>query len=513
MKPLVLSPLPPAIEMRSIRKRFGAVQALDGADLHVPPGEFHALIGENGAGKSTLAKCVMGINSIDSGEMLVDGAVWTARDPRQARQSGIGMVFQHFTLVPSMTVAENLSLPRPGLPAVIRWDEEMDRLRKFFDSAPFQVDLEARVSELSAGQKQKVEILKELYLGTRFLMLDEPTSVLTPAEADEVLGRLRAMVKERAISVLLITHKFREVMQYASRVTVLRKGQGAGTCAVAATSPAGLAEMMMGGDARASETVQRSGGAPGPVVFAVNRLCARGDKGVDVLHGLSLEVRASEILGIAGVSGNGQRELVETIAGQRPAHGGEITVKGERYEPSRAAMRRLGVFTLPEEPLRNAAAPAMTVAENMALREFDRAPFSRWGGLLDFGAIRRAGVDLIERFSVRPPSPDLPIGALSGGNVQRAILARELAGHEIRVLIAANPCFGLDFGAVAFIHNRLVEARNRGAAVLLISEDLDELLELADRIVVMCEGRIVHESLRAGADSLQIGRHMAGHAH
>jgi simple sugar transport system ATP-binding protein len=284
--------VPPVVEMRGIRKRFGSVQALDGVDLRVPPGEFHALIGENGAGKSTLAKCIMGISGIDQGEMLVDGAAWRARDPRQARRSGIGMVFQHFTLVPSMTVAENLTLPRPGLPAVIRWDEEIDRLRTFLAGAPFSVDLNTRASELAAGEKQKVEILKELYLGTRFLMLDEPTSVLTPAEADEVLGRLRAMVESGALSVLLITHKFREVMKYADRVTVLRKGRGVGTRAVAESTTVQLAGMMMGDARGGGEAVVRATGEAGPVVFTVNHLRARGDKGVDLLHNLSLEVRS-----------------------------------------------------------------------------------------------------------------------------------------------------------------------------------------------------------------------------
>jgi simple sugar transport system ATP-binding protein len=501
---------PPTVELRGIRKRFGSVQALDGVDLRVEPGEFHALIGENGAGKSTLAKCIMGVNSIDGGEMLVDGAAWRARDPRQARRSGIGMVFQHFTLIPSMTVAENLTLPRPGLPAVIRWQEEMERLRTFLEDAPFAVDLGARVAELAAGEKQKVEIVKELYLGTRFLMMDEPTSVLTPAEADEILGRLRAMVERGTLSVLLITHKFREVMTYANRVTVLRKGRGVGTRDVAGSSVAQLAGLMMG-EAHSAEAVERAAGALGPAVFTVNHLRARGDKGVEVLHDLSFEVRAGEILGVAGVSGNGQRELVETLAGQRPIQAGQVAVMGEAYYPVKDTMRRLGVFILPEEPMRNAVVPGMTVAENMALRDFDRAPYSR-GGVLNFSEMRRAAVKLIERFSVRPPSPDVPVKTLSGGNVQRVILARELAGHEIRVLVAANPCFGLDFAAVEFIHNRLVEVRNRGAAVLLISEDLDELLELADRIVVMSSGRIVHESTRADADAVRIGRHMAGHA-
>ena len=500
---------PPSIAIRSLSKRFGSVQALDGVCLEIAPGEFHALIGENGAGKSTLAKCIMGIYNSDAGEILLDGYPWSPHNPRKARQSGIGMVFQHFTLVPSMTVGENLTLPRPGLPAVINWEQENTRLREFLANAPFQVDLGARVSNLAAGQKQKVEILKELYLGAKFLILDEPTSVLTPAEASEVLERLAAKVKGGDLSVLLITHKFREVMNYACRVTVLRKGRSVATSSVAATTPLQLAELMMG-EARSLEVVERQPGQEYPIVFKVNHLSAVGDKGVDVLHDLSLDVRGHEILGIAGVSGNGQREFVETIAGQRPYHSGEVTVKGEVYYPTRESMRRLGVATLPEEPSRNASVGGMSVVENIALRDFDREPFARWG-FLNFAAIRKVGLELMERFSVRPALPDLPIGTLSGGNIQRAILARELTGRGVQVLVVANPCFGLDFAAVQFIHNRLLEARNSGMAVVLISEDLDELLALSDRLVVMSTGRLVYESSRADADVVEIGRCMAGH--
>ncbi len=500
---------PPVIELRNISKRFGDVQALDRAELRLGAGEFHALVGENGAGKSTLAKCLIGINGIDAGEMRIGGEAWAGGDPRLARRLGIGMVFQHFTLVPSMTVAENLSLARPGLPAVIDWSEERKRLTAFLAGAPFQVDLDAVVSELSAGQKQKIEILKELYLGTRVLLLDEPTSVLTPAEAEEVLDRLRAMVSRGELSVLLITHKFREVMRYADRVTVLRKGRAAGTRAVATTNEAELAEMMMG-ERRAAEVADRADNAPGKVALAVSDLRVRGDKGLDVLHGLTFESRSGEILGIAGISGNGQREFVEVVAGQRPYRSGGIKVNGQPYAAERACMRRLGVFVLPEMPLRNAAVPSMTVAENIALREFDQPPITH-NGLLNYAAIRKLGVELIERFSVSPPSPDLPIAALSGGNVQRAVLARELGGREIRVLVAANPCFGLDFAATRFIHNRLIAARNHGASVVLISEDLDELMDLADRILVMNAGRIVYECARSEARQVEIGRHMAGH--
>jgi len=501
---------PPAVELRNISKRFGNVLALDGAELRVGAGEFHALVGENGAGKSTLAKCLIGINGIDAGEMRIGGETWAGGDPRAARRMGIGMVFQHFTLVPSMTVAENLSLARPGPPAVIDWNEERKSLAAFLADAPFQVNLDAVVSELSAGQKQKIEILKELYLGTRVLLLDEPTSVLTPDEAEEVLDRLRAMASRGELSVLLITHKFREVMRYADQVTVLRKGRAAGTRAVATTNEAELAEMMMG-ERRATEVTDRAEKGQGEVVLSVSNLSVRGDKGLDVLHGLTFESRAGEILGIAGISGNGQREFVEVVAGQRPYRSGGITVNGERYAAECDCMRRLGVFVLPEMPLRNAAVPSMTVAENMALREFDQPPITRHG-LLNHETIRTLGLGLIERFSVSPPSPDLPIAALSGGNVQRAVLARELGGREIRVLIAANPCFGLDFAATRFIHNELIAARNRGASVVLISEDLDELMDLSDRILVMNAGRIVYQCTRSEAEQVEIGRHMAGHA-
>jgi simple sugar transport system ATP-binding protein len=315
------------------------------------------------------------------------------------------------------------------------------------------------------------------------------------------------MVDRGELSVLLITHKFRDVMRYADRVTVLRKGRVVGTRTVARTSQGELAEMMMG-DRRAVDALDRAPKTEGEVALSVANLRVRGDKGLDVLHDLSFEARSGEILGIAGISGNGQREFVEVVAGQRLCQSGSITVNGEPYSVSRECMRRLGVFVLPEMPLRNASVPSMTVAENIALREFDQPPISRHG-LLSYDAVRKLGAEWIEKFSVSPPSPDLPISTLSGGNVQRAILARELGGPQIRVLIAANPCFGLDFAATRFIHNRLIEARNRGASVVLISEDLDELMDLADRILVMNAGRIVYRCTRSEAGQVEIGRHMA----
>jgi ABC-type uncharacterized transport system ATPase subunit len=501
---------PPHLEALRISKHFGSLKAVDDVSLSLAPGTFHALLGENGAGKSTIVKCLMGFYQADAGEIRINGSVTRIDSPRDARRHGIGMVFQHFTLIPSMTVAENLVLARPDLPMIIDWQGETAKLESFLKHAPFRVDLKARVNTLSAGQKQKVEILKELYLETRFLILDEPTSVLTPNEADEILGFLRELVDRGEISVLLITHKFREVMAFCDGVTVLRRGRFAGTGATASLSSAQMAEMMMG-EAQAGRQTRKNTRAPGGALLQVDGVSARGDNGLEAIHGVSLTVRAGEIVGIAGVSGNGQRELVEVIAGQRPATSGEIRVGGEIHLATRAMLRKHRFYTLPEEPLRNAAVPGMSIAANMAFRVFDQPPFQRAGFLMDRAAIAKYGRELIKRFSVRPANGDAPIGDLSGGNVQRAILARELSSGEVQVLVAANPCFGLDFKAVDFIHDRLTETRDSGAAVLLVSEDLDELLDLADRIFVMSNGRLVHETTRGEADIALIGRQMAGH--
>jgi ABC-type uncharacterized transport system ATPase subunit len=502
--------VPPHLDACGISKHFGALKALEDVSIEIVPGSFHALLGENGAGKSTIVKCVMGFHHADAGEIRINGKVTRIDSPREARGHGLGMVFQHFTLIPSMTVAENLVLARPDLPLVIDWKAEKKQLQAFLEQAPFRVDLEARVETLAAGQKQKVEILKELYLQTRLLILDEPTSVLTRNEADEVLGFIRRLVDKRELSVLMITHKFREVMEFCDEVTVLRRGRFAGAGKTASLDASRMAEMMMGEPRVQTETGRRNM-ASGPAVLRIEDLRARGDNGLEVLHGVNLTVREGEIVGIAGVSGNGRRELVEVIAGQRPALSGRITVKGKEHLPTRAMLRDHQFFTLPEEPLKNAAVARMTVAENMVFGVFDREPFQRSGFLLDRAEIDRVAKDLIARFSVRPPLPERPIGALSGGNVQRAILARELGGSKVQVLVAANPCFGLDFKAVDFIHDLLVETRNNGAAVLLVSEDLDELLMLADRIFVMTDGVVAHETTPDAVDLAVIGRQMAGH--
>jgi len=499
----------PSLEAVAITKRFGAFTALDAVDLKVRPGTVHALLGENGAGKSTLVKCIMGFHRPDEGAVLVDDHEVVIGNPRAAQKHGLGMVYQHFTLVPRMTVLENLVMARAEVPALIDWTAERKALSAFLRTMPFRVELDAPVATLAAGDKQKAEIVKQLYLKARFLILDEPTSVLTPDEADETLGLIRGMAQTGRLSVLVITHKFREVMAFADDVSVLRRGRLVGGGPVSAHTPDTLARLMIG-DSSVAAPAARAATPRTEIRLEVSGLRAEDDAGAAAVTGIDLRVRAGEIVGVAGVSGNGQVELVQVLAGQRPATGGEVRVHGEPYAATRAEMRRHKVFALPEEPLKSACVPGMSVAENMAFRRFDEPPCARGGWWLDTRAIREAAMALIARYRVKTTGPDAPIATLSGGNVQRAVLARELSG-DVAVLIAANPVFGLDFAAVADIHAQIVEARNRGAAVLLVSEDLDELLELSDRLVVMSRGAIVHETTPATADLTAIGRCMAGH--
>ena len=500
---------PPLVEAVGISKTFGTVRALDDVSLTLRPGTFHAVVGENGAGKSTVAKCILGFYKPDTGTVRIGGIEVTT--PVEARRAGVGMVFQSFTLAPSMTVAENLLLARQDLPFVIDLEKEREAAREFLKTAPFTINLDARVQHLAAGEKQKVEILKQLYLRSRVLILDEPTSVLTPTEADEVMGVLRGMVDAGAISVLLITHKFREVMKFADEVTVMRRGQWVTTRAVRDVTSNEIAELMMGNAAPPQE-IEKSESVQDNAVLEIRDLVVRGDLGLVAVDGVSLRVHAGEILGVAGVSGNGQRELVQAIGGQRNIESGQVLAFGSAFDGSRDAIRKSGLFTLPEEPLQNATVPWMSIAENLALRSFDRSPFSTAGILLNKAAIRENAVEAITRFSIKTPSSSTPIRNLSGGNVQRAVLARELGSGEARILVVANPCFGLDFAATAFVHNKLLELRNSGGAVLLISEDLEELMKLADRIVVMTGGRLAEETTPAALDRTAVGRLMGGRA-
>jgi simple sugar transport system ATP-binding protein len=500
-----------SLDTFDLTKRFGAFTAMDAVSLKVRPGTVHALLGENGAGKSTLVKCVVGYYKPETGAVLVDGREQDISSPTVARALGIGMVYQHFTVVPGMTVAENLLLARGRLPAFIDWKSVRAELQAFLETTPFKLDLDATPQDLSAGEKQKLEILKQLYLKPRLLILDEPTSVLTPQEADEVLGLLKDRAHAGDCTVVMITHKFREVAEHADDVSVLRRGRLVASHAVADVSAAQLASAMVGeGGKTAAANLTRDARDEGAVTLEIQGLLVAGDRGERAVHGVDLKVRAGEIVGVAGVSGNGQREMMEALVGQRGIEGGSVHVAGERFHATRAQNRRLKVRSLPEEPLRNACVGELSVGHNMGLRVFDAAPAAR-GGWLRWSVVRERAKALIKEYGVKTQGEGAPIRSLSGGNVQRAVLARELSG-DAELLLVSNPVFGLDFAAVAEIHGRLIAARNRGAAVLLVSEDLDELLQLSDRLVVMSEGRIVYECPAAGADRHTLGAHMGGHA-
>ncbi|MBU0584810.1 MAG: ABC transporter ATP-binding protein [Alphaproteobacteria bacterium] len=490
-------------------KIFGPLVALDDVSIEVESGSFHALLGENGAGKSTLVKCIMGFYNADRGAVLLDGLEAEVRSPRDARALGIGMVYQQFTLVPCLTAAENLVISRADAAAIIDWKTEMPRLEAFMDRMPFRVRLNELVSSLSAGEKQKLEILKLLYLEQRFLILDEPTSVLTPGEADEVLGLLGEMARRGEVTVLMISHKFREVKAFCDSFTVLRRGRLTGSGDAQAASVEEMSRMMIG-DTEIRERAERRKHNDTRTVLDLAGLCAVDGEGRPVINAVNLKVRAGEIVGIAGVSGNGQSALVEVLAGQKPLTDGAIFIHDKPFEPKRGDFDRFKVFGLPEEPLKNATVPRMSVAENIAFRSYDKPPIASLGWWLSPGPMRRKAEKLIERYRVKTTSPDSPIEALSGGNVQRAVLARELSG-DVDVLIVANPCFGLDFASVAEIRSQIMEQRNRGAAVLLVSEDLDEILELSDRVAVMSGGTISYVSPIEDTDRNTIGQHMAGH--
>jgi len=499
----------PALEVVGLGKRFGAIQALDEVSFKLRQGSIHALLGGNGAGKSTLVKCVMGYYAADRGTVLIGNRECEIHHTRDAHRHGLGMVYQHFTLVPGMTVLENLVLSRLPIPKRIHWQKERQHLEAFMTETPFRISLDKKATDLSAGEKQKVELLKQLFLRPKILILDEPTSVLTPQEADEILGMLKARTRCNELSVLIITHKFREVIDFADSVSVLRHGRLVYSGPLSGKTPAMLGELMIGREPIAKMAARAEAGK-GPVKLEIRNLTAFSDHGSKAVRSLNLKLHGGEILGIAGVSGNGQRELVQVLSGQRRPEQGDIRIDGLPYSAARKDMVRFRFHCLPEDPLRNACVPRMSTAENLALRVFDRPGFTRWRWFIDAKAQQRYARSLIERFRVSPPELNRRVETLSGGNLQRLVLARELSG-QVDLLVAANPCFGLDFAAASEVRKQLMEARNLGAAVLLISEDLDELMMLGDRIAVMFEGRLTYEAPAALANPDLIGLRMAGH--
>ena len=479
------------LEMRGIRKEFPGVVANEDVSLDVRRGEVHALLGENGAGKSTLMNILYGLYRPDAGEIRLNGKPVTFSSARDVMRAGIGMIHQHFMLIPVMTVAENVFLGSEPVRNGVFLDQRaaMRRVADMARTFRFAVDPDARVESISVGQQQRVEIMKALYRNVDVLILDEPTAVLTPQEASdlfEILGTLR----REGISIIFISHKLKEVLEIADRITVLRRGKKIETVPRQGATEASLARAMVGREVLLR--VEKPPAEPGEVLLSVEGLHVRDDRGLEKVRGASLEVRAGEIVGIAGVDGNGQTELIEALTGLRKAEGGRIEVGGR--ELRHASVRHTldaGLGHIPEDRQRRGLVLEFSIAENVALHDYREAPDSRWGWLFPSRLIERAR-RLIEEFDVRGGGPLTPAGALSGGNQQKLVAAREIS-RDPKVLIAAQPTRGLDVGAIEYLHRRLVTERDEGRAILLVSLELDEILSLSDRILVIYEGEIVGE--------------------
>jgi len=503
------APPAPAVTMRGITKRFPGVLANDGVDFEAAAGEVHALLGENGAGKSTLSNILTGLYRPDEGEIFLDGNRTHFGSPRDALDAGIFMVHQHFRLVEPFTVAENIVLGDhrgEGRTFRLRRSAIEQRVVELSRRYGLVVDPRAHIWQLSLGEQQRVEILKALYREARVLVLDEPTAVLTPQEADALFVTLREMAAEGR-TVIFISHKLHEVKAVSDRVTVLRGGRVVATVATAEATPRSLAALMVGRELDGGSTSRTH--APGDAVLELTGVCANDDRGGTGLRNVSLAVRSGEIVAIAGVAGNGQRELAETIAGIRAPTAGTMAVAGKRLrggDPREAL--GAGIAYVPEDRLGTGVAPSLSIAANLVLRSY-RAPHASRGPLLRLGRIRERAHELIGRYRIAAPGPHVPARLLSGGNLQKVVLAREFSGRP-RLLVAASPTRGLDVGAIETVHAYLNDAAADGVGILLVSEDLDEILALADRIAVMYEGEIVGETARGEANVEEIGLLMAG---
>jgi simple sugar transport system ATP-binding protein len=494
------------LEMRGVRKEFPGTVANDDVDLDVRRGEVHALLGENGAGKSTLMNILYGLYRPDAGELLLNGKRVEFSSARDAIGAGIGMVHQHFMLIPVMTVAENIVLgvePRHNLLLDERTAER--RVRELSERFSLAVDPSALVSDITVGQEQRVEILKALYRGADILILDEPTAVLTPQEAHELFEIIRSLQADGK-SIIFISHKLNEVLEIADRITVLRRGKKIETVPREGATEASLARAMVGRDVLLR--VEKAPPQTGDVLLSIDDLHVRDDRGIEKVRGVSFDVRAGEIVGLAGVDGNGQTELIDAITGLMKTESGTIKVAGrELRDASARQMLDAGVGHIPEDRQRRGLVLEFSIAENIALHDYAKAPSAKWGWLFPKRLLARAR-GLIREFDVRGGGPLAPAGALSGGNQQKVVAAREIS-RDPKVLIAAQPTRGLDVGAIEYLHRRLVTERDEGRAVLLVSLELEEIFSLSDRILVIYEGKIVGEHT-GDVSEQEIGLEMLG---
>jgi ABC-type uncharacterized transport system ATPase subunit len=481
----------PVLELRGITKRFPGIVANDDVSLDLRRGEVHALLGENGAGKSTLMNILYGLYKPDEGEILIEGEPVVMHSPKDAIERGVGMVHQHFMLIPVMTVAENIVLAteprREGV--LMDYAAAEARVREISQQFGLAVDPRVRIEQIGVGQQQRVEILKALYRGADILVLDEPTAVLTPQEAQELFTIVRGLT-EQGKSIIFISHKLDEVLAIADRITVLRRGKKIDTLPVAGATEEGLARLMVGREVLLR--VEKGPAQPGEPLLEIEGLHVEDDRGLEKVRGVSLTVHASEIVGVAGIDGNGQTELIDAITGLRKPRSGRVLVAGEDITNESASdALDAGLGHIPEDRQHRGLVLDFTLAENIALHDYDRPPSSRLGWLFPRRLLERAA-RLLKEFDVRGGGPQTRAGNLSGGNQQKVILAREI-DRDPRVLLAAQPTRGLDVGAIEFVHRRLVEQRDEGRGVLLVSLELEEILSLSDRILVIYDGRIVGE--------------------
>lgn len=485
----VAQPAPPLLQMIGITKRYPGVVANNKISLDVKAGEIHALLGENGAGKSTLMNILFGMARPDEGEILLDGKPAQITDSADAISRGIGMVHQHFMLIPVLTVAENILLGVETManPIFIDRQEARRRIIELGERFGFEVDPDAKVETLSVGWQQRVEILKALYREARILVLDEPTAVLTPQETVEIFAVLRRLVAE-GHSIIFISHKLYEVLEIADRITVIRHGEVVGTCQPSETNEDDLAALMVGHEVQLA--VDRGTSHPADAVLTVENLKVNSDRGREEVRGVSFTVRAGEILGIAGVAGNGQDELVEAITGLRRANGGKIELAGKNITSWNIRKRREhGLGYVPGDRQKYGLVLGFPISDNLVLTQYYHHPFAR-GVQRENTAIKQWAQEKIKEFDIRTPSWTVPAGTLSGGNQQKIIVARELS-HELKLLVLDQPTRGLDVGSIEFIHKQTVRKRDSGTGILLVSAELDEILELCDRIAVMYRGEIV----------------------
>jgi simple sugar transport system ATP-binding protein len=496
-----------SLEMRGVTKRFPGVLANDRVDFDVKSGEVHALLGENGAGKSTLMKILYGMYRPDEGEILLNGQPVIISSPTDAIRLGIGMIHQHFMLVETLTVAENVALGLPSTRGLVTdLDRVSGRIRELARIYGLQIDPDAYIWQLSVGQQQRVEIIKALYRGAALLILDEPTAVLTPQEVDEFFVIMRQMARD-GHALIFISHKLHEVIAISNRVSVLRDGRKIGTRPTAETSKVDLANWMVGREVNLTRHLAE---VPcGEPRLALDGVSCLGERGTPALRGVNLHVCSGEILGIAGVSGNGQRELAEVITGLRPVTQGRIYLEGDEITSLSPGARTARMLSyIPEERMRDGMIKEFSVAENMVLREHHKTPYAR-AGFLNLKYIAQHSDQLIRDYQVKTPSRETLAKNLSGGNIQKVVLARELSRLP-RVIVAAQPTRGLDIGATEYVHEQLLTQRQNGTAILMISEDLDEILAMSDRIAVIYEGQIMDIIPRQQATPEKLGLLMAG---